>query len=86
MPASILQEGQEEGLEHLRALVVGSEDVEQPPTPLAAVPVGTARAHPLSRVTTVAPITLGSSIALCKDEVPQGYKCPSAILCSPTWV
>lgn len=38
VPASILQECQEEGPEHLRALVVGGEDVEQPPALLAAVP------------------------------------------------
>lgn len=38
--AAIPQEGQKEGPEHLRALVVGGEDVEQPPALLAAVPAG----------------------------------------------
>lgn len=73
VPAGILQEGHEEGPEHLRAFVVGSENVEQPPAPLAAVPVGTARADPLrrARIPTVAPST-----ALCKDEVPR---CPSRL-------
>lgn len=43
VPASILQEGQEEGPEHLGALVVGGEDVEQPPALLAALPAGKSR-------------------------------------------
>lgn len=62
-------------MEHLRALVVGSEDVEHPPAPLAALPVGTARADPLSRVTTVPPITLGSkpSASMKSPGVPPGW-------------
>lgn len=38
--AGIPKEGQEEGPEHLGALVIGGEDVEQPPALLAAVPAG----------------------------------------------
>lgn len=41
--AGILQEGQQEGPEHLGALVVGGENVEQPPAPLATVPAGKSR-------------------------------------------